>query len=104
MDEPRPSEPDPDDALRDRLTEATASEAAFRGWSAAAVRLAAEQIGAPADAERLFPGGPVDVLAYLSRRADQRTIAALEDAGVMSLRTRERIKLAVRLRIENTIG
>ncbi|MBN9087620.1 MAG: COQ9 family protein [Reyranella sp.] len=81
-----------------------ASEAAFTGWSGQALRTAARQIGAGPDAERLFPGGPVDVLAYLSGRADQRTVAALEQAGVEGLKIRERIKTAVRTRIEHTVG
>jgi ubiquinone biosynthesis protein COQ9 len=100
----RTTDSDPDSALRDRLADALASEAAFSGWSRLALRAAAEQAGAGPDAERLFPGGPVDVLAYLSERADRRTVAGLENAGGMSLRIRERIKLAVRLRIENTVG
>jgi ubiquinone biosynthesis protein COQ9 len=100
----RTTDSDPDSALRDRLADALASEAAFSGWSRLALRAAAEQAGAGPDAERLFPGGPVDVLGYLSERADRRTVAGLENAGGMSLRIRERIKLAVRLRIENTVG
>jgi ubiquinone biosynthesis protein COQ9 len=104
MDAPRATDSDPDADLRDRLAEAVANEAAFSGWCAAAVRAAAGQIGASADAERLFPGGAIDVLAFLSERADQRTVAGLETAGVTALRIRERIKLAVRLRIENTVG
>jgi ubiquinone biosynthesis protein COQ9 len=100
----RTTESDPDAGLRDRLAEAVAIEAAFSGWSHTGERAAAEQVGAGADAERLFPGGPVDVLAYLSERADQRTVEGLENAGVMALKIRERIKLAVRLRIENTVG
>ncbi len=104
MDTSRTTDSDPDAALRDRLAEAVAGEAAFSGWSLTALRTAAEQIGAGTDAERLFPGGPADVLAYLSERADQRTVAELEKAGAMSLRIRERIKLAVRLRIESTVG
>jgi ubiquinone biosynthesis protein COQ9 len=81
-----------------------AAEAAFSGWSQTAIRCAAEQIGAGPDAERLFPGGPTEVLAYLSDRADQRTVAGLEQAGATALKIRERIKLAVRLRIEATVG
>jgi len=104
MDAPRTTDLDPDSAVRDRLAEAVAAEAAFSGWSLTALRTAARHIGADSDAERLFPGGPVDVLAYLSERADQRTVAELENAGVTTLRIRERIKLAVRLRIENTVG
>ncbi|HEY2876053.1 MAG TPA: COQ9 family protein, partial [Reyranella sp.] len=56
-----------------------------------------------ADARRLFPGGPVDVLAYLSRQADERTVEALEKEG-SELRTRDRIALGVKLRIQNTVG
>jgi ubiquinone biosynthesis protein COQ9 len=104
METPRTTDSDPDADLRDRLADAVANEAAFSGWSQTALRAAAGQVGAEADAERLFPGGPVDVLVYLSGRADQRTVAGLEEAGAMSLKVRERIKTAVRLRIENTVG
>ena len=104
MNPPRTTQPDPDAGLRERLAEAMAAEAAFSGWSQTALRAAAKQVGAADDGERLFPGGPIDVLAYLSQRADERTVAAMESAGVMSLKVRERIKRAVRLRIENTVG
>ncbi len=60
-------ESDPDADLRDRLADAVAREAAFSGWTSLAMRNAGETVGAAADARRLFPGGPVDVLAYLSR-------------------------------------
>jgi len=104
METSQTTDSDPDSALRDRLAEAVAGEAAFSGWSQVALRAAAAQVGAGPDAERLFPGGPIDVLAYLSERADQRTVAALEQAGTESLKIRERITLAVRTRIENTVG
>src|SRR6185369_12054775 len=39
-----------------------------------------------------------------SERADERTVEGLENAGVAALKIRERIKLAVRFRIENTVG
>jgi ubiquinone biosynthesis protein COQ9 len=94
---------DPDAALRDRLAEAVAEEAAFSGWTRLGLSAAAEKAGAAADARRLFPGGPIDVLSHLSRRADERTVEALEQqAG--ALKTRERIALGVKLRIQNTVG
>ena len=97
------TESDPDAALRDRLAEAVAHEAAFSGWTQLALRDAGEKAGAAADAQRLFPGGPVDVLSHLSRRADERTVEALEkEAG--ELKVRERIALGVKLRIQNTVG
>ncbi len=97
------TESDPDAALRDRLAEAVAREAAFSGWTSLAMREAGDKIGAAADVRRLFPGGPVDVLAYLSRRADQRTVEALEREGG-ALRIRDRIALGVKLRIQNMVG
>lgn len=105
MDAPRPTESDPDAALRESLAQAVAAEAAFSGWSTIALRHAAQQAGASAgDAERLFPGGPADVLAWLSERADLRTVAAMEAVGAEGLKIRDRIKLAVRTRIEQTVG
>jgi ubiquinone biosynthesis protein COQ9 len=98
-----PPESDPDADLRDRLADAVAQEAAFSGWTRLAMRNAGESLGAAADARRLFPGGPVDVLATLSRRADARTVEALEKEGG-ELRTRDRIALGVKLRIQSTIG
>jgi ubiquinone biosynthesis protein COQ9 len=97
------TESDPDAELRDRLADAVAQEAAFSGWTSLAIRNAGERIGAGADARRLFPGGPVDVLTYLSRRADERTVEVLEREGG-ELRTRERVALGVKLRIQNTVG
>src|SRR5579871_5935341 len=94
------TESDPDAALRDRLAEAIAREAAFGGWTRGSMRDAAEKIGAGDDVRRLFPGGPTDVLRHLSRRADERTVEAMEkEAG--ELRTRDRIALGVKLRIQD---
>jgi len=97
------TESDPDAELRDRLADAVAREAAFSGWTSLAMRNAGATIGAAADTRRLFPGGPVDVLAYLSRRADERTVEALEKAGG-DLKVRDRIAFGVKLRIQNTVG
>jgi len=94
---------DPDAELRDRLAEAIAHEAAFSGWTRGSMRDAAENIGAAADVRRLFPGGPTDVLVHLSDRADRRTVEAL-DSQAGDLKTRDRIKLGVKLRIQNTVG
>ena len=105
MDAPDRPDLDPDAALRGQLAEAVANEAAFSGWSGVAMRAAARQVGAPdGEAARLFPGGPVAVLAWLSERADLRTVEAMEAAGASQLKIRERIKMAVRARIEQTVG
>ena len=96
---------DPDAPLRDRLADAIASEAVFDGWTRAALSAAARQIDLPAgEADRLFPGGPVQVLTHLSERADLRTVADMEKEGVAGLKMRDRIKGAVRIRLERHAG
>jgi ubiquinone biosynthesis protein COQ9 len=96
---------DPDGALRDRLADEVAADATFEGWTRTAVASAARRLELPAgEAERLFPGGPVGILTYVSHRADQRTVEDMEKAGVASMKIRERIRTAVRLRLEKHGG
>ena len=98
-------EADPDAALRDRLADAVASEAAFDGWTRAALSAASRQLGLPVgEADRLFPGGPVQVLTHLSERADLRTVEDMEKEGVAGLKMRDRIRSAVRIRLERHAG
>jgi len=99
------SESDPDRDLRDRLADAILAEASFDGWSRAAMAAASAGLGLPAgEADRLFPGGPVQVLTYVSKRADRRTVEDMEKQGVANLKIRERIKAAVRIRLERHTG
>jgi ubiquinone biosynthesis protein COQ9 len=96
---------DPDAPVRDRLADAVASEAAFEGWSRAALTAAAKRLALPAgEADRLFPGGALQVLTCVSERADQRTVADMEREGVANLKIRDRIKQAVRIRLERHVG
>jgi ubiquinone biosynthesis protein COQ9 len=96
---------DPDAPLRDRLADAMASEAVFDGWTRSALSTAARQIDLPpGEADRLFPGGPVQVLTHISERADLRTVADMEKEGVAGLKMRDRIKGAVRIRLERHAG
>jgi ubiquinone biosynthesis protein COQ9 len=92
---------DPDAESRDRLADAVAAEAAFEGWSRAALQAASRRLELPrGEAGRLFPGGPIEVLTFFSERADRRTVADMEAEGVASLKIRDRIKQAVRIRLE----
>ena len=66
---------DPDQALRDRLADEVAAEAAFEGFGRKALMTAAERLALPrGEADRLFPGGALTVLEYLSTRSDQRMV------------------------------
>ncbi|MBU8876577.1 COQ9 family protein [Reyranella sp. MMS21-HV4-11] len=99
------AENDPDSTLRDRLADAVASEASFEGWTRAALASAARGLDLPAgEGERLFPGGPLDVLTFLSRRSDLRMVEDMEKEGVVALKIRDRIKGAVRIRLERHSG
>jgi ubiquinone biosynthesis protein COQ9 len=97
--------PDPDADLRDRLADAVAAEAAFEGWSRAGLSASSRRLELPpGEADRLFPGGPIQVLIFLSERADQRTVADMEKEGVAALKIRDRIRQAVRIRLERHAG
>jgi ubiquinone biosynthesis protein COQ9 len=105
MSEVKSPPDDPDSALRDRLADAIGNEAAFDGWSWTSIRAATRMLDLPAgEAERLFPGGPLDVLAYVSERADRRMVEDLEAEGVLDLKIRDRIREAVRIRLERHVG
>jgi ubiquinone biosynthesis protein COQ9 len=105
MNAPRLPADDPDADLRDRLADAVIAEASFEGWSRTALAAAARALELPAgEADRLFPGGPLDVLAYASERADGRTVADMEAEGVGTLKIRDRIREAVRIRLERHAG
>jgi ubiquinone biosynthesis protein COQ9 len=104
---PNPADPptDPDAELRDQVADAMVSEAAFEGWSRSALQAVSQQLELPAgEADRLFPGGAIGVLTYVSERADQRTVADMEKEGVADLKMRDRIKNAVRIRLERYAG
>jgi len=99
------SENDPDQGLRDRLADAVLAEAAFDGFSRAALAAASNRLDLPAgEADRLFPGGPIQVLTYVSERADQRMVEDMEKEGVAHQKIRDRIKSAVRIRLERHAG
>jgi ubiquinone biosynthesis protein COQ9 len=102
---PENAEIDPDAGLRDQLADAVAAEAAFEGWTRTALAAGARRLDLPpGEADRLFPGGPIQVLTHLSERADLRTVEDMEKEGVAGLKIRDRIKGAVRIRLERHAG
>jgi len=76
----------------------------FDGWSHKALDASARDLDLDeAAAARLFPGGPSELLTFATSEADVAMLAALADHDLTSLKIRERIALAVRLRIESDI-
>jgi len=88
-------------ARRERLLLAALPQVAFDGWSHAALEAGARDAGmTPADIRRYFPGGARDALAAFSDWADAKMADALGARDLTALKVRERIGLAVRLRLE----
>jgi ubiquinone biosynthesis protein COQ9 len=73
----------------------------FDGWSDACLRRAAETAGfAPGDVPRLFPGGARAAVVHFMEMADRLMVADLAARDLSALKIRERIALAVRVRLE----
>lgn len=93
--------PDAADDLRDRVLDAVLFHVPFDGWGPAAVRAAVRDGAVTAEEAALaFPGGALELIEYHSRRADRRLVEELERRGVAELKLRERITLAIRVRLE----
>ena len=71
------------------------------GWSVAARRAGARGLALPGgDVEVLFPGGVRQAVRDFSHWADRRMLAALDEVDLTELRIREKVALAVELRLE----
>ncbi|MBL28609.1 MAG: COQ9 family protein [Rhodospirillaceae bacterium] len=89
------------EALRGRLLATTLNHVPFDGWSERALRNGAADAGVELeDALRAFPAGIRDVLDYFVADADQRMIEELERRDLASMRIRDRIAVAIRVRLE----
>ena len=73
----------------------------FDGWSPASLAAAVRDAGYDATmAERAFPGGIRDLVAFFVADADRRLAWELTKQDLTTLPIRERIRTAVKLRIE----
>jgi len=86
---------------RGELLEAMLAHVPFDGWTQACLERAAADLGLEAAYARLvFPGGPIEALEYWMDRADAAMTDELARRGVESMRIRDRITVAVRVRLE----
>lgn len=89
------------DDLKTRLLDAALMHVPFDGWSETTFRAAVADTGVdPAMARGLFPRGAVDMALAFHRRGDDRMVQGLTDADMTDLKFREKVTLAVRLRLE----
>ena len=86
--------------LRDDLLRAALPHVPFDGWTAAALRRGAEDIGIAKDvAVDAFPGGAADMVEHFSDWSDRRMLESLETMGLPSMRVTERVRTAVEVRL-----
>ncbi len=97
-----PENPDPNTAtLADRLLDAAIVHVPFDGWSQATLADAVTDTGIdPSLAQALYPRGGLDLALAYHRRGDAEMLARLAERAGDDLRMRDRVALAVRLRLE----
>jgi ubiquinone biosynthesis protein COQ9 len=84
-----------------RLLDAVLLHVMFDGWSKTAIRHAATDLDVDLfHFDRYFPNGPLDLVTFFIQNADDEMEATLQERDALSLKIRERITLAVRLRLE----
>ncbi|MBT3702127.1 MAG: COQ9 family protein, partial [Alphaproteobacteria bacterium] len=91
-----------DDAkTRSVLLTAALDHIPFDGWSKLAMDRANDALKLPdGTVHRLFPRGVRELLTYSSSQADLQMLAGLAATDLSTLKIRERIALAVKLRIQ----
>ena len=91
------------EAARREILAAFVGHAGTEGWTERCLRRATAEIGADV-AGVAFPHGVADVIAAFIAEGDARAAEALARRDLGSLRVRERIAAAVRLRLELDAG
>lgn len=86
---------------RGRLLEAALRHVPFDGWTWTAIDAAARDLGLdPGTAQRLYPGGPQELVRAFSSEADRQMLESLEALDLGSMKVREKVTAGVRTRLE----
>ncbi len=86
---------------RDTAIAAMLAHAPFDGWTKRALRRGLADIDAPEDdAELLFPGGAVDMVACFCDLADRQMEAAAAEMDMSELRLPKRVRAIIALRLK----
>jgi len=88
------------DEIRAALAPAIARNAAFDGWSDAAVEMAAQASGVDPDVARLAFPSAADGIAAWFESIDRAMIAAVPDERLAAMKVRERISAQVEARLD----
>jgi ubiquinone biosynthesis protein COQ9 len=89
------------DAAEGRILEAALAHASTHGWTSRLIAAAARDAGFTVpEVELLLPNGPRDLAALLSRKHDREALERLAEVQPLTLKIRERIRVAVLARVE----
>jgi len=89
------------ESTQKRLLRAALHHVPFDGWSDATLRAAASESATPwALAQAIFPRGGVDLALAYHRHGDDLMRQALGDTDLATFRFRDRVTLAVKLRLQ----
>jgi ubiquinone biosynthesis protein COQ9 len=92
----------PEDRLvqKDKILQAILPHVAFDGWTDAAMESGARDFGVnKSKIDRLFPGGAREIVGHFGDWADREMLAALGELDLVSMKLRDRVSLAVRVRL-----
>lgn len=90
-----------EDDAKTRILAAALPHVPFEGWSEATLREAIADSGvAPGLARALYPRGGVDLALAYHRQGDAAMVRALAAADLAGLKFRDKVALAIRLRLE----
>lgn len=96
---PLPDDPTVDE-IRAHLAPSIASNAAFDGWSPAALDMAAQQLGIATEIAALaFPGGPVGMIDAWFAHIDATMLVECPPERLATLKVGERIRMLIEARL-----
>lgn len=96
-----PDREPPSIRLRQRLLDAFPPHAAALGWTEAALKAAGAEAGlSEGEAMLAAPNGVRDLADAFAERADQAMLGALDGLDLKTMRIRDKVRTAVRARIE----
>jgi ubiquinone biosynthesis protein COQ9 len=86
---------------RHSLLDAALRHVPFDGWTWTAMDAGARDLSlAPGEAQRLFPGGPQELIRAFSAAGDRRMLETLEGLDLDAMKVREKVAAGVRARLE----
>jgi ubiquinone biosynthesis protein COQ9 len=96
---------DPHRALQRAILDAALPHIAFDGWNREVLARAAQDAGfSETDADLAFPGGAAEAVLKHAEFADEDMALEMQTLDLASMRTRDKIAIAIRVRLEAQVA